>query len=200
METPRTYAAHLATYIASPTKIEAFTRIEFGKAPPLHEIAEMRVQVERSRKPFKNARRELYEVERGAAMKPHLPKRAKSKRDGTPKEPKPRAPYRAPVSVWCGVPVPQVARELIAEVAADFDIAVDEIVGVRRNLDKVHARSVVVRLLKERGWSLPRIGAVLGGRDHSTIINLYDKRDIYAARDARVSASYERNQRFGRAR
>ena len=53
METPRSYAAHLATYIASPLKIEKLVALEFDDVPPLHEIAEFRYRVEQQSKRFK---------------------------------------------------------------------------------------------------------------------------------------------------
>jgi hypothetical protein len=33
-----------------------------------------------------------------------------------------------------------------------------------------NARAEIYVLLRERGWSYPRIGALMGGRDHTTII------------------------------
>lgn len=48
--TPLQYAAYLATYISSPIKIEGLVKYQFGRAPALHRIAEIRYQIEQRAK------------------------------------------------------------------------------------------------------------------------------------------------------
>lgn len=89
---------------------------------------------------------------------------------------------------------PLFGRELVTSVAADFDISHGELIGDCRSSTFVEARAVVTRVLHERGWSYPRIGCLLGGRDHSTIINLHRKFEIYARRNLTVRQSYNRHK------
>jgi len=46
---------------------------------------------------------------------------------------------------------------------------------------RVRARAEVYVLLRERGWSYPRIGQFVGGRDHTTVMNSVQR---YYARKA----------------
>ena len=61
---------------------------------------------------------------------------------------------------------------VIAIVEAEFGLPTGTIVGKGRKTVQVFARSVVARILRDRGVSYPRIGAMLGDRDHSTILNM----------------------------
>lgn len=69
--------------------------------------------------------------------------------------------------------------ELVASVAHAFMITPDELRGMSRYPREVCARSVVMRILRDRGkLSLPAIGRVLD-RDHSTVchaLNTWEKR------------------------
>jgi hypothetical protein len=85
--------------------------------------------------------------------------------------------------------------ELIDRVADDFGYSHGEVIGDGREARMIDARSVIVRILRERGWSFPQIGRAIGGRDHSTIINMWVKRDIYARRNADVLESFNRHRR-----
>jgi len=100
-------------------------------------------------------------------------------------------PYRAPVKVHQAHRVPTYARRLLKLVAEDMGLSADEVIGRLRFGELVAARAVIARILRERGWSYPRIGAALGGRDHSTVINLCAKWDIYAERDPLAAKAYE---------
>lgn len=92
-------------------------------------------------------------------------------------------------------------NKLVADVADDFGVGLGELTGEGRRKNLVDARSVVVRILAERGWSSPRIARLIGRRDHSTILNLRDNFPIYAARNVTVAWSYERQRvRHGGAR
>lgn len=67
-------------------------------------------------------------------------------------------------------PVSQ-GESLIAQVAAIFDISVEQIKGPNRNVRLVDARSVIAYILRERGWLQHEIGGLLN-RNHATVGNL----------------------------
>ncbi len=65
--------------------------------------------------------------------------------------------------------IPDQARDVIRRVAADFHIPLDLIMGKCRWRDVVLARAEAARRLRLRGYSSPKIGAMLG-KDHTTIL------------------------------
>jgi chromosomal replication initiation ATPase DnaA len=79
----------------------------------------------------------------------------------------------------------------VQSVADDFAISYGELIGEGRSRHLVEARVVVVAVLRERGWSFPRIGKLIGGRDHSTIIWAHQNFDIHAKRNPRVLNLYK---------
>ncbi|WPZ05506.1 helix-turn-helix domain-containing protein [Pelagerythrobacter marinus] len=86
-----------------------------------------------------------------------------------------------------------VARDLLDSVAEDFGVSHGEIIGNGRSAKLVEARAVVITILRARGWSYPQIGKVLGDRDHSTVIHVAGKLDIYAERNPVVGQSLRRH-------
>ena len=56
-----------------------------------------------------------------------------------------------------------------------------QIIARNNCLTHVNARAEIYALLRERGWSYPQIGRLVGGRDHTTIINSVQR---YHARKA----------------
>lgn len=62
--------------------------------------------------------------------------------------------------------------KVISDVAAMHCITAADIKGPKRSRHLVDAREDVTIILRERGLSLPQIGKILGGRDHTTIMNL----------------------------
>ncbi len=64
-----------------------------------------------------------------------------------------------------------LSERLVASVAESFGCEPYEIIGQHRNTVLVQARGIVSCVLSARGWSYPMIGRIMGGRDHSTIIN-----------------------------
>lgn len=200
MDTPQAYARQLATYIASPTKIEALTKIEFGHAPKLHEIAQMRVEVERR---AKRAQVAIYcndsDSRDGDHYRPaSLVKPERADMGG-----------RRPDYIWvASAPAPVTKDEalnpfeglystgarVIASVARDFGIEPEAITNQARHAHLIDARATVAKILKRWGRrSYPEIGRIMGRRDHSTIINLVRKFHIYANRNAAVLESYNRH-------
>lgn len=85
-----------------------------------------------------------------------------------------------------------IADHIIRKVALIFGVTAARIKGVERYAVLIDARAAVVFLLKRRGWSFIQIGKALGGRDHSTIINIWQKRDIYTMRSEPLQECMER--------
>jgi Bacterial dnaA protein helix-turn-helix len=80
----------------------------------------------------------------------------------------------------CATPLRQAvfpADIAFALVRAEFGIARDDLVSAQRTDRLVTARAYFVWVLATLGRrrSYPQIGALLGGRNHSTIINLHRK-------------------------
>lgn len=86
--------------------------------------------------------------------------------------------------------IPTIAHELIEAVASFFGFTTAEITGADRRITYIDARSVVAQILRLRGWSAGQIGRQLN-RDHSTILNLLDKFEIYQRRSEFARQCYE---------
>jgi chromosomal replication initiator protein len=75
-------------------------------------------------------------------------------------------PSRAPVSK------PSTVEEIQQQVAAAFGISRAELVGSGRAATPLRARQIAILLTREEtDLSLPQIGRLYGGRDHSTVLN-----------------------------
>jgi len=68
---------------------------------------------------------------------------------------------------------PEIAASSIMDTtAAYFDITVDELCGPSRNRNLVNARQISMYLCRElTELSLPKIGQLFGGRDHTTVMH-----------------------------
>lgn len=89
-------------------------------------------------------------------------------------------------------------RSIIRSVAVMYEITPSELVGKRRGRHFVCARIVASRLLRDLKWldgtprfSLPQIGRMIGGRDHSTICYHLDVFDAYCQKYPYMRAAYE---------
>jgi hypothetical protein len=195
------YARHLATYIASPLKIEALVKQDWTTCPPLHDIAEWRYQHERrSRQEFAPRSFKGQEYNDNGEhwrprsfVKPPLGCEVRQ-RDYINVE------GSGPVEHIKLPPLPDglfetrinIPARLIASVAEDFGLTPDELVSKSRFQTNAHARSVVIRLLFERGHSSTQIGRRLN-RDHSSVLHARGMFDIYAKMNPVVGLSYERH-------
>lgn len=198
-DTPQAYARHLATYIASPTKIEALVRLEFERSPSLRWIANERYLIEQRRKPMNTYDRSnpaydgiVYSVPglvKPPAPKPSARSPAPRKRDYINVAAKPKSnPFLGPF---------KVGPAIVSSVAKDFGLDPSDITGLSRTRDIVDARATVAAVLKRWGrLSYPAIGRVLGGRDHSTVIHAVSMLDIYIRRNPTVADSYARHARM----
>lgn len=66
-------------------------------------------------------------------------------------------------------------KELLERIARHFGVAREAIVGRGRDRAAAEARAIATVALQERGYSLPRIGAIFSGRDKSTMSPLASK-------------------------
>lgn len=87
--------------------------------------------------------------------------------------PRPAPPRVAADAVLMHVTVPKLrSREILEEVAAKHGLRVDDLRSKSRLHVLVAARQEAsFRLRTELGLSLPAIGRLLGGRDHTTILH-----------------------------
>lgn len=70
----------------------------------------------------------------------------------------------------------KVTPDLIIEVVAEhFHITPEDIRGNKRTANIVYPRQIVMYLCKEHGTTLKKIGEILGGRDHTTIMHGAEK-------------------------
>ena len=78
---------------------------------------------------------------------------------------------------WHGQLAPIDTDVALAIAQAEFGVSRDELVSHRRCDTLVRARAFAVWVLRSLGvpMSYPRIGRAIGGRDHTTIINLHLK-------------------------
>lgn len=167
---PYAYARHLAGYISNASTIRAHTMCEFDRSPPIEIIERMMAE---ARAPIPQ-RRDMAE-DRDWPDDDGLPWRPRGLVRLEP--PKPPVDALEQVSVQAvlediaDAPDPVTPREIIAAIAALYGVKFAEVIGPSRARNIVRARNAAVHVLKQRGNSTPRVGGLLGGRDHSTILN-----------------------------
>jgi hypothetical protein len=85
-----------------------------------------------------------------------------------PEDPKPVRQYVPPSPDY----IPSGHREIVAAIAADMDVSLADVIGLKRSKPIMQARLVAYKVLSSRGTnSLAQVGRWIGGRDHSTVIN-----------------------------
>jgi hypothetical protein len=122
----------------------------------------------------------------GMAERPTEPKGAPPKREHVPHD------YGASAFFKAKPGLPLSGSQLIQTVSDIFDVSYGEIIGEGRARPFVEARAVIVQVLRQRGWSYPRIGKLLGNRDHTTIMHAHDTFGIHAKRNPLVAATFNR--------
>ena len=89
----------------------------------------------------------------------------------------------------------KISKETIMEIVAqECGVSVGDIVGRSRKREKVDARHIFCAILKEHfGYKLEKIGQLVDGRDHTTIIHavtMYKERlkneDLYKEKVLRI--------------
>jgi hypothetical protein len=88
------------------------------------------------------------------------------------------------------------AGMMLRRIADEFGVTVAAIKGKERFIYLVGARSVFIRLMRERGLSYPTIGKQLGGRDHSTLCHSTDMFDNYCKTNPIVAETYAKLLRY----
>ena len=67
-------------------------------------------------------------------------------------------------------------KKIISSVAKYYNVSKADILGKKRNKEIVLPRQVAIYLMrKELNISYPKIGSILGGRDHTTIMHGNEK-------------------------
>jgi chromosomal replication initiator protein len=84
-------------------------------------------------------------------------------------------------------------EEIQQHVASSFGISRAELVGSSRAATPLRARQVAILLTREStGLSLPQIGRLYGGRDHSTVLNSLRRIEIGIAEDSGLADKVDR--------
>lgn len=202
---PRSLAIHLSKYVTCPSTIVAGTANHFGKARAISlDQATRLVMAERK------ARERLKKIaEHKGKDDGHLDGedyRPRGLVKVTPLALRPRDTTPAPTpcqsrntgKMWPDWYNPrarkQIPSELIKAVGIDAGFNYQQMIGGGRNGQFIAARSVVCKILRERGLSYPQIGRFLGKRDHSTVINAVAKFDYYCERYPGTQELYERHR------
>lgn len=83
----------------------------------------------------------------------------------------------------------QITVELIQEIIASyFKLKVDELLAKRRTRNVSYPRQIAMYLSRElTETSLPRLGEMFGGRDHTTVIHAYEKISRERNEDVKLS-------------
>lgn len=89
-------------------------------------------------------------------------------------------------------------RNIIAFAAAEFLISEEVIMGRSRLHMIVRARHAVCAAACGAGWSLPHIGRVCGGLDHTSVLYGRDKAEIWAERDPVYAEKLARLRAFAK--
>lgn len=84
----------------------------------------------------------------------------------------------------------QVTMDLIQQVVANyFKIKQEELLAKKRTRNVTYPRQIAMYLCRElTETSLPRIGEMFGGRDHTTVIHAYDKISREKNEDAKLTS------------
>lgn len=92
------------------------------------------------------------------------------------------APDEARLNAVEIAPVPDDVAAIIGVVAKATGFSAAQLTGGTRQRAMVDARAVIVKVLRGRGLSFARIGQMLGGRDHSTLMALHRDFDARSGR------------------
>lgn len=175
-ETPEKYAKHMASYISCPTTIRVRALEMFGRAPTIAQIEAMRPK--QGRVP---SYQKLDAIGPDKPVRPRLQAPVPIKKSARGPARKPQPPRLWPK--WYD-PFDSLGlfdhQRLMAELGRELNVSRTRILSRERDTYLVAARSAFAKMLRERGWTYPRIGRALGNRDHSTIINLVEKWPRYS--------------------
>ena len=177
IDTAHHYAEYLASYISDPSTIRSHTLDQFGMAPNMETIQEMRAKVIASRAQPWNA----YQ----------LPKYDGSRMDRWVEPSAPKAETPTPF-IPRNRPPPITPDEIIADIANECGLSYREVVGRDRARRVTGARFLVAGLMVERGNTAGHVGLMLGGRDRSTIESACEALPARLSRDPALTAIYKK--------
>lgn len=217
--TPTGLAAKLAEYIADPSTIRVNVKAHFGRAPSVEQCANLRQAAENRRRPLHHLNGDKfrnhcqrhdgpYEVDingidqcvtcanerRRADMERELAHLRNLQAIRAAKEAeRNRLEQEKIAETLNGLREAEETEsaEIIRRAAEAFGISQQMLLGERRRLYIVDARTAVVRCLRNRGWSYPRIARRLN-RDHSSIINLDHTYDVRIKRNPLIALVVDR--------
>jgi len=191
---PLDMAAHLAGYMNCPSKVQTHVNNHFGRAKLTREQAEKAIQrvkdEEAKRKRISEHRNSDSEESDGLDYDVRRLKRGRKQSKAVE-----FVSYKNTADPWPSWYRPRgilPADMLIRSVANEFGISADTVKAKERPIHHVHARSVIVKILRERNLSKPMIGKLLGGRDHSTVWNSLVNFDMYERINPLVSIVYNK--------
>jgi chromosomal replication initiation ATPase DnaA len=75
-------------------------------------------------------------------------------------------------------------QDILIKASGLFDVPIKVIIGHSRKRRHCEARFAVVYAARQQRWTLDEIGALLDGRDHSTILHAMERADALARTDA----------------
>jgi chromosomal replication initiator protein len=83
--------------------------------------------------------------------------------------------------------------DILSLVSAETGISRNDIVAHRRHHASLRARWIAMVVLRRaKGYSYPRIGLIMGGRDHSTVMHGIARIEALAERDPALRATIDR--------
>lgn len=171
---PVTMARRLASYISDASTVRVRVLDQFGRAPKVERIRQMRAEYLRERElriaslsldpleeePTWFKPLSLVKPPKIAVDKLVLTHYADSSSEGTDE---PRPDWREVRLI--------TASDVIHACSLVFDVSIGEILGETRQRDVAHARHLAATILKARGGSYPQVAYRLNRGDHTTVMN-----------------------------
>lgn len=175
IDTAHHYAEYLASYISDPSTIRSHTLDQFGMAPNMEAIQEMRAKVIASRaQPWNGLMGDKYIGSKYDIVEPVQPV-AKV----IPFVPRNRPPPLDP-------------DEIIKQIANELGSSYSEIIGKSKPRRVTRVRFLIAGLFVERGNSYSQTGMFLGGRDHKTAHHACNVLRDMLKRDPALTAIYKK--------
>ena len=185
---PWSCAKEMARYISDASTVRIRTLDRWGRSPPVDAIRGMIQARKDERTAFKGISDRLGENKDDARNFAFFGQRPNNGPRVKP-APRPKPEALAPLPE----PTPQktfaLPAEIIAEIARVKRISPGDITGKSRLSHYLPARNLTAHVLRHRGWNLPAIGRIMGGRDHSTIVNSLRRFEERASLEERALAA-----------
>lgn len=190
---PKAYAARLAAYIRDASTIRARTMCEYGRAPSIEAIKLMQAKArERSALVRLQAERNTpaEDEDPGFWGTPGLIRLAAERRAIQQRALLAQASARLDDAAAASTKRDVVtAREVISLTAQAHGLTLADLTGRSRKRAIVPVRHMAAWILLQRGrLSRAQIGRLLGGRDHSTVINSIEAFEAKASPEQRALA------------